>query len=62
MKLSDLEDYDKLEQRFEKLDIRIDRLENKMDARFNQLERRFGLIWVAIVSSIAQILVTFLNK
>jgi uncharacterized protein Yka (UPF0111/DUF47 family) len=65
VKLSELEDYDKLQNA-------LDRLENKFDARFNQLEARLNgleakinrvawLIWIPVAASVAQI-VTALFK
>ena len=53
MKLTDLDDYEKLQNA-------LDRLENKFDARFNQLEARINrverTVWLAIAASIAQII------
>jgi hypothetical protein len=66
MKLSDLEDYDKLQNA-------LDRIENKFDSRFNQLEARINnleakinrvtwLIWVPVAASAAQIITTLAHK
>ena len=76
MKLTDLEDYDKVDNRF-------DQLENKIDARFNALEAKINaldaklngsvntmeaklngiktLIWVPVAAAIAQIIVAFMK-
>ena len=58
MKLTELEDYDKL-------DNRLDRLENNLTARINQLEARFNkfeyTMWIVIGTAIVQIITT-LNK
>lgn len=52
MKLTELEDYNKLENRW-------DKLENSFDHRFNQLESKINrverTVWLAIAASIAQI-------
>lgn len=58
MKLTDLEDYDRLQNA-------LDRLENKFDARFNQLEARINrverTVWLAIAASVAQIVTAILK-
>lgn len=59
MKLSELEDYDKLQNA-------LDRLENKFDARFNQLEARINrverTVWLAVAASVAQIVTTLFHR
>jgi hypothetical protein len=58
MKLTDLEDYDRLQNA-------LDRLENKFDARFNQLEARLNrverTVWLAVAASLAQIVTVILK-
>ena len=76
MKLTDLEDYHKVDNRF-------DQLENKIDARFNALEAKVNaldaklngsvnamdaklngiktLIWVPVAAAVAQIIIVFLK-
>lgn len=72
MKLADLEDYDRLqsqlENRFDALENKFNALENKVDARFNQLESRINrlesklnLVWIAIATSVAQIVTTIVT-
>ena len=55
MKLTDLEDYDKLENK-------LDKMENGFNARFNQLESRFNrfeyTMWVVAGTMIVQIITT----
>jgi hypothetical protein len=66
MKLSELEDYDRLQNA-------LDRLENKFDARFNQLEARINsldakvsrltwLIWLPVMAAVAQIITVLFHK
>lgn len=59
MKLSELEDYDKLQNA-------LDRLENKFDARFNQLEARINrverTVWLAVAASLAQIITVLFHR
>jgi tetrahydromethanopterin S-methyltransferase subunit G len=65
VKLSELEDYDKLEVRFDRVDNRLDKIENSFNSRFNQLEARLNrverTVWLAVAASVAQI-VTALFK
>jgi tetrahydromethanopterin S-methyltransferase subunit G len=62
MKLTELDDYDKLESRLDKIDIRLDKMENSFNARFNQLEARFNrfeyTMWVVAGTMIVQIITT----
>jgi ubiquinone biosynthesis protein UbiJ len=53
MKLSELEDFDKLQNAFDRLENKLDSLFNQLEARINRLERT---IWLAITASIAQII------
>ena len=66
MKLSDLEDYDRLQNSLDKFQNSIDRLENKFDARFNQLEARINrverTVWVAVAAAIAQIVTVLFHR
>ena len=59
MKLTDLEDYDRLQNA-------LDRLENKFDSRFNQLEARLNrverTVWLAIAASVAQIVTVLFHR
>ena len=73
MKLSELEDYDKLQNA-------LDRIENKFDSRFNDLKGHINdlkahinnleakinrvtwLIWVPVAASAAQIITTLFHK
>jgi hypothetical protein len=63
MKFSDLEDYDKLENRFDRLENQFNALENKLDARFNQLQAQLNgiktIIWLPVFASVAQIIVAY---
>jgi hypothetical protein len=56
MKLSEAEDYSKLE-------IRFDRIENRIDARFNQLEAKINkleaMIWVPVAAAVVQAIIAF---
>jgi hypothetical protein len=58
MKITDLEDY-------AKLDVRFDRIENRIDSRFNQLEAKINrleaMIWVPVAAAVAQVLIVFLK-
>ena len=59
MKLSELEDADKIDVAFARLENKTDALENKMDARFNALDAKVNgqrvLLIAAIIGVVAQI-------
>ena len=59
MKLSELEDYEKLQNALDRLENKFDAHFNQLQSQLNQLERRFNLIWVAIGATIIQILTVF---
>ena len=59
MKLTDLDDYEKLQNALDRLENKFDARFNQLEAQLNQLERRFNLIWVAIGATIIQILTAF---
>ena len=58
MKLSELEDYNKLENRFDRLENKIDAGINRLEARINRIE---AIIWVPVAAAVAQIIVAFLK-
>lgn len=66
MKLTELEDYDRLQNDFDRLRNAIDKLENKLDSRFNQLDRRISrvqyTVWLAIAASVAQIVAVLFHR
>jgi flagellar capping protein FliD len=52
MKLTELEDYSKLDSRLDKLENNFERRFNQIEARINRVERT---VWLAIAASVAQI-------
>lgn len=62
MKLTDLEDYDRLQNALDRLENKFDSRFNQLEARINGIERKLNLVWVAIAASVAQIVVAFWHR
>jgi hypothetical protein len=61
MKLSDLEDFDKIDNAFARLDNKIGALENKIEARFNALDAKINGQRVLMVAAIIGVLAQIVN-